>query len=188
MFLFFWGCFAFLFFALSDINDYYLFRKELRFCYPFGILVLSSQTLTQIIINIQAGRAFKLGMSGSILFGMLGFVFFGVTIYALFFALPAKQSYLMPGQIRETCSKGLYALCRHPAVVSFSFMYICFSLCFGYSFLYTGTYTILNILLSLFEDKYIFRKNLKGYEEYKKKTPFILPTASSIKNWLEMRV
>jgi protein-S-isoprenylcysteine O-methyltransferase Ste14 len=78
--------------------------------------------------------------------------------------------------------KGTYALCRHPGYLWLSILLV------GYIFiednlnaiLIATTWSVLNLLLVTVQDRFIFPNTFKDYVTYQKKTPFLIPTSSSI--------
>lgn len=46
-------------------------------------------------------------------------------------------------------------------------------------------YAVFNMLLAAFEDKWLFPRSIGGYDEYKKRVPFLLPTPAEIKKILK---
>ena len=75
----------------------------------------------------------------------------------------------------------MYALCRHPGVLWFAVAYLCLGLLLGapkaavFALVMTG----LNIAYVLFQDCWTFPKSFVNYEEYRRTTPFLLPTPGS---------
>ena len=47
-------------------------------------------------------------------------------IYALFFALPFQETYVVQNVGNKVCAQGMYALCRHPGVLWFTGFYLSF--------------------------------------------------------------
>jgi hypothetical protein len=77
----------------------------------------------------------------------------------------------------------MYALCRHPGVIWFFFLYL-------FLFLSTGTkvmlqawivWTVMDIIHIYVQDKWIFPKSLCDYQVYQGNTPFLIPSIASIK-------
>lgn len=76
---------------------------------------------------------------------------------------------------------GCVLLCRHPGVLWFAGAYLCLGLLLGtpkaavFALVMTG----LNIACVLFQDCWTFPKSSVNYEEYRRTTPFLLPTPGS---------
>lgn len=170
------GSCAFVLFFLSDCNDWLWSCKFLRFCFPAGVVLLASVTLLQ---SLRGSPPFAGG--GRVLLALAGMGFLLLLVYTLFFALPARASYTHPGAHRRTCTGGVYALCRHPGVLWFMGLYFCLWGAAGLPFFAAVLYSLLNIFLVFFEDRYVFPARLAGYRDYQKQTPFLLPTLQSIR-------
>ncbi len=170
------GIGAFAFFFLSDYNDWKLARRYLKWCFPAGAALLAVATG----LDAVRGEALLSGWPRGLFF-MLAAAFGGLLVYTLFFALPTQASYACPGQERPVVTRGLYALCRHPGVLWFVGLYGCLWLATGVSFMTAVLYSVLNFLLVLFEDRYVFPGRLAGYAAYSRVTPFLMPTAASFR-------
>ena len=110
--------------------------------------------------------------------------FLGMQMYVLFGCFSGKDAYCENGK-QSVYDKGPYALCRHPGLIAFAGAYA--SLCLGTDLpkRTAAVLTLLDLLLVVFEDVIVFPKTLSGYDEYKKTTPFLIPTAESIKRFFE---
>jgi len=73
--------------------------------------------------------------------------------------------------------QGVYGLCRHPGFWMFALCYLFLALFFfDIRLLYCCVvYSICNFLYILLQDVYIFPKYIRGYSEYKKRVPFLIP-------------
>ncbi len=172
------GCFAFLLFFISDLNDCRLKFKPLVVCFPLGGIALSAATVISCITHTS-----RLPDTAKLALAILGLPFLLLLISALFFAIPADEAYVERKEGRAAATDGLYALCRHPGVLFFIPLYICISFAFGLPFYHAAIYSLLNIFLIVYEDIYVFPKVLFGYAEYKKTTPFLIPNRRSIKRF-----
>jgi len=103
-------------------------------------------------------------------------------VWALFFALPFHSVYV-EGRQSEAVTVGLYALCRHPGVLFFFVLYLCLWLASGRAFAFWAMllWTGADVLHVWAQDRYFFPGTLKGYTAYRKTTPFLIPTLSSVK-------
>lgn len=187
MFMFLTGCVSFLLFALNDLNDGYLHNRSLRFLYPAGAAILTFSSIMQLREAMLRAALTRFFMASALLTAAVALVFLAITVHALFFALPGEASYLSPGERRSVCCTGPYALCRHPAVLSFAMMYITLSTGLGFPVRSTIVYITLNILLSLFEDMFVFERIIDGYTQYKENTPFLLPRVGALRKMLRGR-
>ena len=135
------GICGFALFFLSDANDLHWGRRELRWCFPLGAVLLTAATAAECLAGQPpvGGWTRAAAALGTLLFLLL-------EVYALFFALPPKASYGAPGQSRSTRVTGLYALCRHPGVLFFIPLYAGLWLTFGLSPVSGGVYALLDVL------------------------------------------
>lgn len=170
------GICGFALFFLSDYNDWKLSKPALKWCFPAGAALVAAATVWGAV----RGTAPVRGVPRLFLLA-LGAVFFALLIHALFFALPAQASYARPGEDRPACTAGVYALCRHPGVLWFVGLYACLWCAAGLSLWEAAVYCGLNVGLIVFEDVCVFPAKLAGYEDYRRTTPFLIPTAKSIR-------
>ena len=145
------GLCAFALFFLSDYNDWRLRRKELKLCFPAGGVLLVAGTF------LRCGRAACAeALWLRVVFLAAALLFLVLLIYTLFFAIPVGASYARPGEKRDVCTTGVYALCRHPGVLWFVGLYLCLWPAVGLppadAFVYCG----LNVLLVWVEDRFVF--------------------------------
>ncbi|HWT74288.1 MAG TPA: hypothetical protein VN258_06175 [Mobilitalea sp.] len=175
------GIFAFVLFFLYDINSILLKNKLLYCCFFAGFILLSAATAGIIITSWASIRIdfIRLGI-----YGGFAFVFFGLLIYTLFFALPFQDTYLDTQAPPKVCRNGVYALCRHPGVLWFAGFYIFLGLALGIPLLKTAAvlFSLLNLLYVFFQDRWTFMKNFNDYGEYKTAAPFLIPNIHSIMN------
>lgn len=167
---------AFALFFLSDWNDWRGGTARLRWCFPAGGAVLAADTAYLCLTRRAAASGFFriLAFSGAALFAWL-------LVYSLFFALPAAASYAEPGRKRPACTTGIYALCRHPGVLWLTGLLACLYPAAGFPPAVTALVTALNTALVLFEDRAVFPAVLAGYREYRRVTPFLVPSGKSVR-------
>lgn len=115
----------------------------------------------------------------------LAFLSLPVLVYSVFFAVKPNQADLQacpPGK-QPLVSHGMYALCRHPGVLWLGAFYgflalAWFSRQWLLAFiLFTGG----DILYVFYQDRWIFPHTIDRYREYQRRTPFLIPTPSSIR-------
>lgn len=174
--MFFAGCLSFALFFLSDMNDLRFHKRELFWLFPLGFLLLTVSIVFLCIDN----SAPELSLIWRIMFWVLFAAFLALEIYSLFFALPASESYASPGFKRPVCSSGVYALCRHPGVLWFFGAMVCLYFAAGLPLYAAMVFTLLDVALVIYEDYIVFPAVLSGYDEYRRKTPFLVPTPKSI--------
>ncbi|MDR1117126.1 MAG: hypothetical protein LBL09_02635 [Oscillospiraceae bacterium] len=173
------GCAGFILLFLADYNDFKLKNGPLKLCFPAGIVLL---TVSTVILSYKSYTAGGYSVNPQrIIFFAAALFFFLLIIYTLFFAIPAKESYTMPGTGRRVCKAGVYALCRHPGVIWFIFMYVSLCMSVGFPVYCAAVFSALNLLLIVFEDNVVFPALLDGYRGYKEETPFLIPNLDSIK-------
>ena len=118
-----------------------------------------------------------------------GAVSFGLTVYSLFFALPFTETYVhIPGKT-VVCDRGMYALCRHPGVLWFCFGYLFLALAWGTGLIWgmAIVYSLLNVGYVILQDRWTFPRTFDDYEGYRKRVPFLIPTAGSLKRAWDTR-
>jgi protein-S-isoprenylcysteine O-methyltransferase Ste14 len=169
------SCMAFALFFLGDYNDWKLGKPVLRFCFPCGFILLAVATVFGCN-SAETGNSLLV----RVIFGVFAAIFLALEVYTLFFALPAKDAYAEQEKGRRACTTGVYSICRHPGVLWFIGLYFCLWGAFGLSLFSAALCSALNILLIIFEDIFVFPATLSGYAEYKKTTPFLIPTLKSI--------
>ncbi len=116
----------------------------------------------------------------------LGWVLLSISlfllIYSLFINLPFRKTYVTTGVGNKLITTGLYALVRHPGVHWFILFVLSLILVSKSSLLLMAApiWILLDILLVLIEDKFVFTRIFDGYESYRKQTPMLLPNRKSI--------
>lgn len=168
------GIIAFLLFVLGDINDAFFRKKYLKPCFILGLIMLSLATVCRMDIS-----------KARVVWFVLAAIFLSYLCKSLFGSFSVSEAYTDAPQEREVCDTGLYALCRHPGILFFAGLYICLHFGVSLPVADTAIYIVLNLALAALEDGIFFPKLLSGYDEYKMKVPFLIPTAESIKNSLK---
>lgn len=164
------GTAAFVLMLLGDFNDAFRKTAVMKLCFPLGLVLLAAATVTRSsATNIDA------------VWCLVAAVFLLLLLYALFGSFPVNEAYATQESGRKVYDGGFYAMCRHPGVLFFAGLY--FSLHFAVSLplIDAVMYSGLNVLLAFAEDRWIFPRVLAGYDEYKLKTPFLIPTLRSVK-------
>lgn len=174
------GLCAFALLFLSDYNDWRLRQKGLKLCFPVGGILLVVGTCLRFGTVSCAASLWLRSLS---LLAVL--VFLALLIHTLFFAIPVGASYARPGEKRDVCTVGVYALCRHPGVLWFAGLYLCLWPAAGLPPADALVYCGLNVLLVWVEDRFVFPELLKGYAEYQATTPFLIPNGASIRACLK---
>ena len=167
--------------CLFDINKIRWNKKFLNLFFVLGSFLLIFSTILCIMQSdfsmiFQNFGFYRIAM----LIGLL--LSCAAEIYALFFALPFEDTYMESTDV-PVISKGWYAACRHPGFWPLAFVYLFLWLLFSniwllYAFV---IFTLCNFLYIYIQDAYIFPRYIRGYDEYKNKVPFLIPTKESIR-------
>lgn len=174
---------CFLVLVLFDINDV-LWKKKigrvLFFAGMGGILIISIRTVVRAVL------AMELQLVRFCIFTGMAVVFLILLIYTLFFAIPAEEAYsetTVKQAERKACTSGMYALSRHPGVIWMTLLYasVLGALPTKETALLFLSTTICNIGYVVMQDLWTFPQLFCNYMQYKKMTPFLLPTGKSIK-------
>ena len=101
---------------------------------------------------------------------------------SLFGTLPVKDTYIGTDPAQKLVDSGLYAMCRHPGALFFPLMSVCTALGLGSVSLINSSLfaSSLNLLYVLYQDRVVFPATIPGYDSYRQRVPFLLPTAQSI--------
>lgn len=180
------GFLGFALYLLYDIDSFTGLWKPLRLGFLLGTLLIGASTLLQLYAALRQGA---FAGPWDILLLALGLLSFTALIYCLFFALPFSETYTDPEQGRRVYTCGAYALCRHPGILCFFAMYLFWGLAaLPTGFLWRGmAFSGLNLAYAWFQDRVTFPKTFCDYPDYRRKAPFLLPTAASfrraVKTW-----
>lgn len=167
------GCAAFAIMIAGDFIEYFGKKRLAKALFLFGFFLLDLCCAVLVYLNYtDGGRSFALRL----IFGGMGIVFFALLIYALFFALPFKATYV-DREAGSTVDCGVYAVCRHPGIWFFALLMLCLWAALELPLYAAVTYSVLNLAYAILEDTVIFPRTLEGYHEYKKKVPFMIPKA-----------
>lgn len=166
------GALGFAMFFLNNANDMRIRSKRLSFLFPLGCVIFCSA----VIVGCVSGKSPVEQTALRIIICAIGISSLALMLHSLFFAIPAKDSYVRPGATRPVIMTGPYALCRHPGVLFFIILMLCLWLGLGLSPLCAVVWSLLNIALALTEDIIVFPALLEGYRDYKKNTPFLIPS------------
>ena len=99
----------------------------------------------------------------------------------VFFALPFSRTYVK-GAGGDVVDTGLYALCRHPGVLFFFGLYLWVWLLSGRDAMLICAVVLsaCDVLHVWVQDRYYFPKTIRGYDGYRRRVPFLIPTAASL--------
>lgn len=143
-----------------------------------GMITLAAAGL----LSALGGARFHLALALRIVFFALAALGLWGEYSALFVSLPAGDTYLgakAPGQLVDS---GLYALCRHPGGLFLPLMSISLALALTSRSLLIDSLlaSLLNLLYIRFQDRVVFPQTIPGYDSYRQRVPFLVPTAQSI--------
>ena len=169
------GILGFICFFIADFNDRKMHEKLLSWSFSCGAVMLAAAVLLQLSF-LQDTVLHGFWLIALIL--LLSAGCFIMLIKCLFFSFPASDAYCEPGKIRPVYDKEMYGICRHPGFWWMLFLMIGLSLIAEFPVSSLVIYTICNLLLILYEDRIVFPEILSGYEQYKKRVPFLIPALS----------
>jgi protein-S-isoprenylcysteine O-methyltransferase Ste14 len=116
----------------------------------------------------------------------LGWVLLSISlfllIYSLFINLPFRKTYITTGVGNKLITTGLYTLVRHPGVHCLILLMLSLILVSKSSLLFIASpiWILLDILLVVIQDKFFFGWMFDGYDQYRNKTPMLVPNRRSI--------
>lgn len=173
------GAISFVFFYMFDVFN---MKGKTSLKITFALIGLITFIYSSYKTAFQGVRIyFNEGIR--LISALLFLIFLFLLFYSLFLELPFKKTYGAKDYNGGLITTGTYALCRHPGVLWFFFMFI-------FLFFYTGSvllliagliWTSLDVLYVYLQEKYFFQEMFKGYKEYKNNTPMLIPNLESIK-------
>ena len=174
------GCIAFIFLYIFDLNKIVFLHRNINICFAVGLLLLVFSTMGILLGSFEN---FEVSISLQLFFGAMSISSLLLIIYSLFFALPFGKTYIEVEKGNTVVDTGMYALCRHPGVIWFFFFYLFLWLASGkMMIMWAGIiWTGMDIVHVYVQDRWLFPKNLNGYDSYKNKVPFLVPNLASIK-------
>ncbi len=172
---------------LYDINNVNHNNDRLQSLYGVGGGLIGLAILDQINQGVQKGSTAPVWLR--IIFGVLAGAFFVLLVYASLFAGKRTRWGRQEGNTRwwekDLADRGLFALCRHPAVWLMLLMNLCLMGAVEFDYVTVIIFNTAGLLLAFYEDRYVFPELVKGWENYKRTTPFLLPNADSIRRCRE---
>lgn len=174
------GITAFGLYFLYDINSFTGKNRIFHSFFLIGTLLILAATVLDLLDCLKAA-AFRGPLDWLLL--ILGGGWFAALIYCLFFALPFEQTYTDQTTGNHVYDGGVYALCRHPGILCFFFMYLMLGLAGlpGALLLHGMVFSLLNLCYAWFQDRITFPKTFCDYEAYRHRVPFLIPTPASIR-------
>ena len=145
--------------------------------------ILGSGLFIYALINVffQSDKLLLPGWTTWLGWGLLS-VSLLLLIYSLFINLPFRKTYIATGVGDKLITTGLYALVRHPGVHWFILFMLSLILVSKSSMLLIASliWILLDIVLVVFQDKFIFGRMFASYASYRKETPMLVPNRRSI--------
>ncbi len=169
-------------FLLLYVFDYNKVKKVHDIFQIFFMIGISMIAYASIMIHLNPITTFSVHFWLAGIFYCMAVLSGLFMFYALFGALPFKQTYVKTSE-NQTITTGVYALCRHPGVWGFFFLYFFLYLASGNILMLAACvlWTIMDIVHVWIQDQYFFPKTLKGYTDYQQNTPFLLFNRHSLK-------
>ena len=177
------GCTAFVFFNLFDLNKIKFINKLINLSFAMGIFLIMFATCG-LVFGDYVQRYVPL--VAKIIFYLLSFVMMLLLFYALFGALPFTKTYVKhEAGTDRVIDTGIYALCRHPGVLFFFFVFLFLWLATGRIVILAAciVWTIMDVIHVFIQDRFFFPHTLQRYEKYQRNVPFLIPTPGSMKRF-----
>lgn len=165
--------------CLFDLNKVKWQSRILNHFFTIGSLLLVYSTLSALLKSDFKTLIHNFHIEQGLL--LVGILLSGAAlIYVLFFALPFESTY-METETLPVVDSGVYAACRHPGFWVFALFYLLlgFFLSNPYVTLEAIIYSICNFIYIYIQDRFIFPHYIRGYDEYKKTVPFLIPNRRS---------
>lgn len=176
------GSLSFIFLFLFDI---YTLRgagvkKKVFGLMGLGLLVYSSIMVTVVSPKIVFPPLIR------IMAGIFWCMAIYLLVYSLFLELPFVNTYGKKEHSNALVDTGTYALCRHPGVIWFGFVFLFFFFLTGAKLIIPAgmIWTGFDVLHVHIQEKMFFPKMFPDYIQYKNNTPMLIPTIYSIKRCL----
>jgi protein-S-isoprenylcysteine O-methyltransferase Ste14 len=176
------GIAAFILVGLYDINQVLWKNPGLQSGFLLGMLALGLATFSMIrdiLPGMDLGIAHWLGL-------VTAFLCFGMLMYVLFLALPFRETYIQQeqGLKNQVYDRGWYGVCRHPGFLFFAGGYVSLGFVLGslQTSITVAVLILLNFLYILLQDHWTFPRILDGYESYRQRIPFLIPTKASMQS------
>lgn len=178
------GAVSFAAFALSDYLSAVRRTAGGSLLFGLGSLLLAASTA---LLVLHQGAAVLFGPLWPLrwLCVAVAVVMLVLLAYTLTFALHAGGSDYQPPQDGRLplVDCGVYALCRHPGVLWLGGFYFALWGALGGFWLAAAfvTYTVLDLLYVLWQDRCVFPHSISGYTGYRARVPFLLPSRRSLR-------
>jgi protein-S-isoprenylcysteine O-methyltransferase Ste14 len=103
-------------------------------------------------------------------------------LYSLFINLPFRKTYVVPGVGDRLIRTGTYALVRHPGVFWYALLLGSLILVSKSKLLLIASpvWLAMDIVHVIIQDRFLFGKMFKDYDDYRRETPMLIPSRRSI--------
>ncbi|MBN1366311.1 MAG: GH3 auxin-responsive promoter family protein [Dehalococcoidales bacterium] len=173
------GCLGFIITHLFDVIALSGIKKVKPVIWLIGNGLIA-YALVQLCLSVP-----KLGLPDWLAWIGWPLVLFGIffQVAAITTDLPVKKTYVESGAGDQLIKTGFFAMARHPGVIFFIILTVGLTLVSDSLLMLIAVpvFGALDIILVLIQDKYFFPKMFAGYNEYRKETPSIFPTITSIR-------
>lgn len=118
------------------------------------------------------------------------FVSLSLLVYSLFLEIPFRQTYADDGVGGRLVKAGTYALARHPGVLWLALFLLALVLVSRSRLLLVAApvWLFMDVLYVWVQERFFLGKMFPGYEQYKRETPMLIPTRTSIARcWRSVR-
>ena len=182
------GAASFFVFALSDLFGVLRPRRGASAFFALGGVLLTASTLW-LVLRRGPGALFGALWSLRWLSLLAAAAGLALLVHTLFFALPSGGSGMAPppdGRL-PLVDTGVFALCRHPGVLWLGLGYLGLWGALGGAGLGLAfvLFTALDAAYVFWQDRRVFPHSIAGYESYRARVPFLLPTARSLRACLK---
>jgi protein-S-isoprenylcysteine O-methyltransferase Ste14 len=145
-----------------------------------GLLALSLLIYATIMV-CHSPTKLELPIFARIIGSCLLVIFLFLLVYSLFIELPFRRTYTKQNVGKKLISTGTYALVRHPGVIWLAFVFLALTLLYPSTTLFLAIviWLLMDLIYVTVQDKYFFPKMFPHYRDYKKQTPFLIPTKQS---------
>lgn len=171
--------FSTLFFVSLFLSDFFQIKKNKFLIIAFSLAGYGGIVFTLVFlsVNFWTTPEHTVFFFIKILFLLLSVL---LLVYLLFIEIPVSPQFKKSSE-RTAINYGSYGLVRHPAFYPFLFVTIALSILIGdKSFIGIAAYmNILNFILIVLEDIFLFPKIFSNYIVYKEQVPFLLPNLKS---------
>ena len=178
------GAASFFAFALSDFFGVLRPRRGAPAFFALGGVLLAASTLWLVL---RRGTGALFGRLWPLRWLSLALAAAGLAllVHPLFFALPAGGSGVAPppdGKL-PLVDTGVFALCRHPGMLWLGLGYLGLWGALGGAGLGLAfvLFTALDLAYVFWQDRRVFPHSIAGYERYRARVPFLLPSARSLR-------